>query len=510
MIFTALEGRNNKIYVRIDLENAKEDIEYLGLVRKILTRTEFKIYSKAFNKNISESFLIDDTFFPIQFWGDVYVKLNGVIPNLHLRNPHLMYLPNFDRSEFFDWCMNLNLPEQFDIFKEEYLYQPNSVFNALLFKTGRATLATGLGKTLCTYMWCRYIIEHFLPRDNSKKLLIIVPRKMLVTQTKKAFDEFNNGDVPIIVESMFGGSKKVENANVVIGTYQTLSNYDDDFFMDNFYGIVCDELHTAKSYSIKEEIIAKTNANFYLGLTGTFPEENTLDYLNIVAMFGSNIYTKTTKEGIEDGNICPVRISKIVINYEGEHADFSSNLSDMVKNGEITPTEKYREEKAFFGSHQGRVKLIGDLLNGYKDNAVIMLDSVAFCENLVSFLTEYCTDRKVFLIHGKTKDSVRESIKEYMEANDDAILVATSSCLSTGVSINNIHTISFVEGGKSRIRVMQSTGRGLRLHPKKEFLNLFDFQDNMHKCSFKNHNKERNKIYEKEGHPVIEYNVTLK
>lgn len=51
--------------------------------------------------------------------------------------------------------------------------------------------------------------------------------------------------------------------------------------------------------------------------------------------------------------------------------------------------------------------------------------------------------------------------------------------MSTGVNIPNIMAIHFPDGGRSKIRIKQSVGRGVRLHPKKEFLTVFDYQDQM-------------------------------
>jgi hypothetical protein len=47
-------------------------------------------------------------------------------------------------------------------------------------------------------------------------------------------------------------------------------------------------------------------------------------------------------------------------------------------------------------------------------------------------------------------------------------------------------------------------GRGVRLHPKKEFLTVFDYQDQMKGSSFMNHWKERNKLYRTEGHDLTQ------
>ena len=84
----------------------------------------------------------------------------------------------------------------------------------------------------------------------------------------------------------------------------------------------------------------------------------------------------------------------------------------------------------------------------------------------------------------------------------------------------------FPDGGKSRIRIRQSLGRGLRLHPKKDHLVVFDFWDKLKKQYekkdkngnvvvegwpgpnsniFDSHARIRKQIYENEKFP---YNVT--
>lgn len=503
MQFEAVEGKNKKFYVKVTLDT-QEEYPLLAVLDTIVSRTEYFPFIKSFDKNITETYFINETYFPATFWGDVFRKMKSVIPNIVLKNSHILYDNVINKTDFYEWADNLNLPPHIDLYGDKYDYQLASVYNALVFRTARILVATGGGKTLVTWLYCKYLYDHYLPRD--KKILIIVPRKGLVTQTMKEFTEFNNGETDIIAQSVFSGAKTVANANVVIGTYQSLSNYEEDFFED-FFSVICDELHTAKSNSIKNEIYAKTKSDYYFGLTATMPEFRTLDYLNIVAMFGENVYTKTTKEMIEDGNVCPVFINIIKIHYNEEESQFSIKLKE---DEEISPSEKFRIEKVFFSEHQERTNLIPKLINALENNFIIMLDSVAYCIRLAEFIKEKCPNRQVFIIHGNVSDRERERIKEIMELNDDCVLVATASCIATGISIKNIHHLMFIEGGKSRIRVMQSTGRGLRLHPKKDLLNIFDFQDMLPSCAFINHNKARNIIYFNEKHPTKEFDIYLK
>lgn len=49
--------------------------------------------------------------------------------------------------------------------------------------------------------------------------------------------------------------------------------------------------------------------------------------------------------------------------------------------------------------------------------------------------------------------------------------------MSAGVNIKRIHNVIFASSSKSKIRVLQSIGRGLRKHDSKEHVVLWDFVD---------------------------------
>lgn len=503
MRFIATPGKNFKNYIKLVFET-NEDIELLKLIKSIVTRTEFLIYARGFNKNVTESYLIDDTYIPVQFWQDLYKKLSPVIPNLNLENDSFLY-SDITKKDVEEYSETLTLPPKYNIFKDEYFYQLESVFRALLFKTARIEISTGGGKTMITYLYCTYLVDNFLINEKkNQKILIIINRKDLVIQTTKSFFEFDSlNDKPLIIESIFAGSKKVDKANIVIGTYQSLKNYEQEYF-DDFSVVICDEAHSAKAYSIRTDIYAKCfYAEYFFGMTATWPEYNTLDYLNVTSMFGALVFNKTTKQLIDDGNICPVFINKIKINYSEENKDFSKNL---IESG-IVGSEKYRIEKVFFQNYEPRTNLIAKLINGFVNNHLILVESVEYCEFLKDYLSEKCPDRICEIIHGTIKD--RDSIKEKMEIINNMILIATYETMSTGVSINNIHHVHFPNGGRSKFRVKQGTGRGVRLHNDKKVLNVFDYQDNMARSAFKNHSSERNKIYADEQHPSQEFEVTI-
>ena len=83
-----------------------------------------------------------------------------------------------------------------------------------------------------------------------------------------------------------------------------------------------------------------------------------------------------------------------------------------------------------------------------------------------------------------------------MEINNNIICVAISKIFSTGISINNLHYIVFASAGKAKIKILQSIGRGLRLHPLKNKVYIFDIADNLRYG--RKHLTDRIKLYEEE------------
>ena len=123
-------------------------------------------------------------------------------------------------------------------------------------------------------------------------------------------------------------------------------------------------------------------------------------------------------------------------------------------------------------------------------------------------------DRKVFFVSGQVDGDAREDIRHIVEKEDNAIIVASFGTFSTGVNIKRLHNIVFCSPSKSRIRVLQSIGRGLRTGEGKEMATLFDIADNLSWKTKRNytldHFAERIKMYNEEEFDYKLYKVELK
>jgi superfamily II DNA or RNA helicase len=111
-------------------------------------------------------------------------------------------------------------------------------------------------------------------------------------------------------------------------------------------------------------------------------------------------------------------------------------------------------------------------------------------------------ERKIFFVYGGTETTDREDIRGIVENETDAIIVASYGTFSTGINITNLHNVIFASPSKSRVRNLQSIGRGLRKNESKEIATLYDIADDFSYKSYKNytlkHFVERIKLYNEE------------
>ncbi|MEN9921561.1 MAG: Synechococcus phage, partial [Candidatus Parcubacteria bacterium] len=128
--------------------------------------------------------------------------------------------------------------------------------------------------------------------------------------------------------------------------------------------------------------------------------------------------------------------------------------------------------------------------------------------------TKNIGERKVFFVYGNTDAETREDVRKITEKENDAIIVASYGTFSTGINIRNLHNVIFASPSKSRIRNLQSIGRGLRLGENKSKAVLYDIADDLRHGKHMNftlkHFVERTKIYNEEKFSYKLYKIGLK
>ena len=163
----------------------------------------------------------------------------------------------------------------------------------------------------------------------------------------------------------------------------------------------------------------------------------------------------------------------------------------------------YQEEMDFIVGYEPRNKFIRNLAIKQTGNSLVLFQYVEkHGKMLHEMIQSKAENRKVFFVYGGTDTEQREEIRRLTETEKDAIIVASYGTFSTGINIKNLHNIIFASPSKSRVRNLQSIGRGLRTSETKDSCNLYDIGDDLTWKSKKNytllHMIERIKIYNDE------------
>lgn len=512
MEFVLVEGSNNKNFVLIDKLKTKQDFLIYKRIETILYRKEYNRYAPGPNKWASYSYLYSKYLFPVQFLTEVIDKTKSLTTEqIPIINKELYIKNEITREDFDEYIASLKFPEKYKTDIDEYKFQLDSVYLAIRYGMGKIDVSMSGGKTFITYLYIRTLID--LVFDKFTRFIICVPRTSLIKQLQGDFKEYNTYmERPISVESMYAGSKRLIDADVVCGNYASLSNYDEDYFSD-FGVFICDEAHTAKTYSIRNEIYSKMrNLEYVFAMTGTMPEWNTLDYLHICSMFGPTIVIKETHEMIESGIASKITVRRITIDYS---EPFINGYAQSLLDAGIVGSEKFNAEKKLLQSYEPRTKLIALLLNGLPVNSMILVVNVEYCYQIAEIITPLLNPGWIVrIIHGThqtygtvDKDTI---INELKTTNERYVVIATYETLGVGISIPNLVNGYLVDNGKSPFRIAQAFGRLMRLLNglQKDCL-LFDFHDNVKGFGVAKHAAERIKIYLKRKLPIKYNNIKI-
>ena len=365
-------------------------------------------------------------------------------------------------------------------------YQVEAVKHAI--NTGRALLLspTASGKSLIIYNLIRYH-QHL-----NRKQLIIVPTTSLVEQMYGDFQDYATANDWAVSENchrIYGGKEKSNEYPVTISTWQSIYKFPKSWF-DKFDVIYGDEAHLFKAKSLTTILDKCVNAKYRIGTTGTLDGSKT-HKLVLEGIFGQVKKVITTKKLMESKQVADLKIIAMVLDYSEVDRKTVKGMS-------------YQEEMDWLVSNHKRNLVIRNLSTTQKGNTLVLFQFVEkHGKVLHDMITKKCPDRKVFFVFGGTDTETREQIRSITEKEEDAIIIASYGTFSTGINIRNLHNIVFASPSKSRIRNLQSIGRGLRKGDNKVSCNLFDIGDDLQWKSKKNytltHMVERIKIYNEEN-----------
>ena len=347
-------------------------------------------------------------------------------------------------------------------------YQLEAFRSAVQYGRQLLLSPTASGKSLIIYLLARYY---------NKKTVIIVPTTSLVEQMAKDFEDYGY-DKKIC--KIYSG-QPIFDSDITITTWQSFSKAPKNV-LESFDVVFGDEAHLFKANVLKGilEKMKKTAIRF--GTTGTL-DGSECHRLQLEGMFGPVKKVISSKQLMDEGTIADIDIHCIILKHKKCH------------------TMSYQEEMDYLVSSEHRNMFITNLVASLKGNTLVLFQYVEkHGEVLYPLLDGRVKD--LHYVYGGTDTEDREKVRGLVEKSDDNVILASYGTFSTGVNIKRIDNIVFASPSKSKIRNLQSIGRGLRKTEGKDSMRLFDIADDLQCDNYTlRHLKDRINIYNEERFP---------
>lgn len=289
-------------------------------------------------------------------------------------------------------------------------------------------MATGLGKTVT-----------FASLKRKGRMLILSHRDELVRQPLKYFN--CNCGIEKAKET------SLPSDEVVSASVQSLSRRLNRFSPYDFDTIICDEAHHAAARTYKR-IFKHFSPRLLLGFTAT---PNRSDNVRLDDVFDDIIFQRDLKWGIKNGYLTDIYCRRVDIGY-----DISRVHSRC---GDYAPGEL---EKAMDGTADAIAESYRSMAKGA---TLIFAVSVQHAYDIAEKIPGAA------VVTGETKN--RADIIEAFTRREIPCLV---NCMvfTEGTDIPLVETVIIARPTQSDSLYAQMVGRGLRLYPGKDKLNLID------------------------------------
>lgn len=290
-------------------------------------------------------------------------------------------------------------------------------------------MATGLGKTAT-----------FTNIKRKGRVLVLAHREELITQPVKYY----NCSVGIEMGNQYSNREEV-----VIASVMSLTHRLEKFNTDDFDMIIIDEAHHAAAKSYKK-IIEYFKPRLLLGFTAT---PNRGDNVRLDDVFEKIIYQKDLKWAIQNKYLTDINCIRVNIGYD---------LSKVAKRmGDFAPgeLEKVMNTKALN-------KAIKEAYIKYaKGQTLIFATSVEHAQDIANEI------EGAVAVTADTKNR-QELIRKF--TNREIPVLVNCMIFTEGTDMPLVETVMIARPTQNNSLYIQMVGRGLRLYPGKEKLQLID------------------------------------
>ena len=339
-------------------------------------------------------------------------------------------------------------------------------------------LATGLGKTYTVAL----LLKEIERREGKRiSILFLAHRIEILVQSATAFKNiFTLGNYTTSV--VYGGAA-IADTDIVFATFDTALTRSESIADTNFDIVVVDEAHHTPAVTYKA-VVDALNMGTLIGLTAT-PERQ--DKKNVLEIFGGpegHIGKFDLAWALRHRHLAKPHYWVLLHNLDRDvlnRLDERVNLSDLDRTLFLEKKDEEMVRK----------------INEHLDKSEIETPRVAvFCRSIthIDIFLPYFPIGTAVAIHSRlTRDEIRDRIRDFREGKYKFAL--TVNLFNEGVDIPEINMVVFARSTSSHHVWLQQLGRGLRLAPGKDTVEVLDFVGSLEKISQVQHlQKEANQI----------------
>jgi len=366
-------------------------------------------------------------------------------------------------------------------------YQTDSFIHCVRKRRSLFVSPTASGKSLIIYWLARYY---------QGKILLIVDSVSLANQMYSDFKSY--GMDPAYAHMIYSGKERNVDCPITITTWQTAVKLPKAWFAQ-YRTVIGDEAHKYKAKSLVDIMTRLEDCPHRFGFTGSL-DGSLSNKMVLEGLFGPFKQIVTTKDLMDQGHVSPLEIKCIVLKHQEAERKACKG-------------HKYIEEVEHLVMHEKRNRFIKNLALSLTGNTLLLFRWVdKHGEPLYEAIKPVCKI-PLHYVSGKVDGEDREAIRQIVSASDQNLLIASIGTFATGINIPNINNIILASPTKSRIQIVQSIGRGLRLAQNKTHCTLYDLADDLSWKSKVNHTlshfADRVKVYNQEKFNYRIYNVEL-
>ncbi|GII45100.1 hypothetical protein Psi02_15240 [Planotetraspora silvatica] len=324
--------------------------------------------------------------------------------------------------------------------------------------TGRGLLilATGLGKTVVG----GEVIARHLGRHPGSKVLVTAPTKDLVDQLERAL--WPHLTKATRTQLLTGDHRPDDLRGVTCATTASALRFAKSGYSPDL--IMIDEAHHVGEDGQLSELLDRLSGRVQFGVTAT-PWRG--DRFDIRERFGEPSYTLGIEDGMNLGYLAEVRYRLFADNIDWDFVSDVSEHSYTIKDLNARLFLPQRDEAI-------RDRLIEVWGQTPGPRAVVFCRTIEHAERMAEMLAQVPQWKGAEAIHARL-DRRERQLRLMRFRNGDVPIITAVDILNEGVDIPDVNILCFARVTHSRRIFVQQLGRGLRLRPGKQHVEVLDF-----------------------------------